>query len=889
MSAVTVSQSNQSELIVARSEEIEKLRIQLLWGAIVRIELSRPDGSFCDLATFTVLAREPEGRLEAAADRGGEVIATTKGVNVRVSPRMPSVRELFASLSLEREGVTLWSVRGDAGLFSNPPRPASLPRPCEAGPLWALPDRPRAVPPDWGSLPPPEGFSGEDSGWRFEPEALDIYLFLYDGDVHKLYRLVTLLTGRIPLPPLWTFGFWHSRYYPYTERTVRETIDRYEAEEFPIDVFVIDTDWRVGGSQGYEIDTNHFPDMARVLKGCRQRGVRTLFNDHPEPLDFAPLDPGLFRYRRDNLNRMLDMGLTTWWFDRNWRQIMPGPVPGVETAVWGQKLYWDILSNRAPDRRTVLLSMSADHFASHRYPIWWTGDIESDWRALGQAVRDSVDAGLQLRPFTGQDIGGHVGYPSPEQYVRWMQWGAISPTFRVHSGPRNRFRYPWRFGQAALQISRDYARLRYRMLPLFYTLAREAHDTGVPMHRSMEFFDPRPPLWTRESQFLLGEDLIVAPVIEPLEQVGELRSPIRFERPLHRRVWLKPRWSEEIRRGGELPIGPEDETGYDHEIRIDALNWSERRMAWKQGFHVVWDGSFEVREDGWYIFRLEGNGMKSLVVDEDFPAQLMGQFDTGDREVALPLDADTKHRIRVTYQDDGLVNPAVQLGIAKAAAVEELPAGKKRIWIPSGSWRDLWSGKTHKGPATVEVPVSLHKLPVLARAGAIVPLGPIPRHTGRAAWDPLTWEVFVPEDEQPRRFLLYEDDGESTSYLNGQWARTSITVQKSDGMVSIRFGKPEGEYAPSITRTRCFVRVHLPPGTVVTAVRVGEKEILESSSVPAKDSGGPWWQRLPVSETLRRAVPLSLSELDPGQPGSESILVSAAAKTLAIQVHIEDA
>ncbi len=889
MSAVTVTQSNPGELIVGHAAGAERIRIQLLWDAVLRIELSRPDGSFCDQATFAVFARELQGPLTAGSDRRGEVLAAKRDLTLRGMPGPPDVRELYQSLRLEREGRTLWSAETDIGLRSKPPQPDSLPRPSEAGPVWVLHDRPRAIPPEWGSLPPPESYDGGQSGWRFEPEALDLYLFLYEDDVRKLYRLLTLLTGAIPLPPLWTFGFWHSRYHPYTEQTVLETIDRYRAEGFPLDVFVIDTDWRVGGSRGYDISTEHFPDMAHTLRACRERGVRTLFNDHPEPRGFSPLEDGLFRYRRENLTRMVDLGLTTWWFDRNWRDIIPGPAPGLETAVWGQKLFWDILSAHNPDRRTVLLSMAAGHPASHRHPIWWTGDIESDWSALGQAVRDSVDEGLQLRPYTGQDIGGHVGYPSPEQYVRWMQWGAVSPTFRLHSGPLNRFRYPWRFGKRALRISRDYVRFRYRLLPLFYTLAREAYETGVPMHRSMELFDPQAPSWTRERQFALGDDLIFAPVIDPAVEMAELRSPFRFRTPLERRIWLEPYWPEGARGGGELPFGPADEVGYDHEIRIDAYNSSEKRMAWKPGFHVVWDGAFEVPENGWYVLRLEGNGMKSLVVDVDFPAQLMSSFDTGDREVALLLSAGKKHRIRVTYQDDRLVNPAIQLSIGRAADLGELPPGKKQAWIPPGLWRDLWSGTVHRGPATIELPVHIHQIPTLARSGAILPLGPIPQHTGRAVWDPLTWEIFAPEEGETGSFTLYEDDGQSNCYQRGQWARSSIEVQRIDGALLVRLEEPRGEYAASIKRRSFLLRVHLPPGIGVAGVSLAGEEISETASVPAACSEKPWWKRLPAAGAPERRTPLSLSDDGPGYLKGETALLRVPAVAIEIRVRLRSA
>ena len=579
MSTVAVSRSSASELILRHGGTGECLRMQLLWNAILRIELGRGDGSFCDEPTFTVVSRECAGTLEYREGFGG-IIVETRDFRLRGDAQAPDITACFGSLTLEHGAETVWSTGEDTALRSHPPEPDRLPPPAHAAPVWALHDRPRAIAPDWGCLPPP---SGDDSGWRFEPAAVDVYLFLYRGALPELYRLMTHLTGPVPLPPLWSFGFWHSRYFPYTGQMVLDVIDRYRQEGFPLDVFVIDTDWRVGGSRGYDISPDHFPDLADTLQACAERGVHTLMNDHPESLGLAATDASLLRYRSANLLRLIDMGLTTWWFDRNWPDIIAGPVPGIETAVWGQKLYWDIVSNRDSIDRPVLLSMSASHPAAHRYPVWWTGDNESDWHALSRGVQDSVDEGLQLRPYTGQDIGGHLGYPSPEQYVRWMQWGAVSPTFRLHSGPANRLRYPWRFGNAALRASRDYVRLRYRLLPLLYTLARQAHESGIPLLRAMELGHPEAPAWTRGRQFMLGDDLLVAPIVAPAFTPTELDTPARFRQPLRRRVWFEPSWHQQQLSDDEEPQGAPEDIGNDHEIRIDPINWYEKLTAWRPG------------------------------------------------------------------------------------------------------------------------------------------------------------------------------------------------------------------------------------------------------------------------------------------------------------------
>lgn len=856
--------------------------------AVLRIEVAREDDTFCDEQTFLVRRRKHSGTLDWFNTQQGETTIRFGRFELSGSGVAESATEFFRTLKLEKSGAYVWRAENDVGLRSSPPQPDRLPSPSKADEVWVLHDSPRTIPPEWGSLPPPGQNGHEDAGWLFEPEARDVYLFLHEN-LHELYRLMIGLTGPVPLPPLWSFGFWHSRYHPYDENAVRDVIDRYRAGGFPLDVFVMDTDWRTGGSRGYDINSELFPDIERVFHACSQRGVRTLLNDHPEPRGLLPMDPALFQYRYDNLARLIDMGLDTWWFDRNWPNIIQGPVPGIETSVWGQALYWDIISSRRPEQRTVLLSMSSPHPATHRYPIWWTGDNESDWAALSGGVQDSIEEGLQLRPYTGQDIGGHVGYPSPEQFVRWMQWGAVAPTLRLHSGPHNRVRYPWRYGEAALRSSRDYVRLRYRLLPLLYTLSRQAHDTGIPMLRSMELDEPAAPAWACSRQFMLGDDLLVAPVLEPSTKSSESLDYLRFSEPLQRQVWFEPSWSRQQLRDEDVPQGAPCEVGYDEEIRIDSLNWSEKLTAWKPGFYALWTGSFEVPEDGWYLFRLQGNGRKSLLIDEDRPAQLIGAFDTGNREVTLHLSASCSHSIRLTFLHSPLVQPSIRLIMGRVPEIDTLSPVHHRMWVPPGGWRDLWTGEEIYGPATITRRRMTHQLPVLARHGGIVPLGSIPEHTGEAIWSPVTWEIFVPHESGARDFTLYEDDGTTLAYLDGMWAKTTLQVQWNSRNIVVKLGPPVGALVERVSERIHFLRVNLPRGATVRAVAAAQFELPEVTSPPDEDSRRAWWYRLSPARDSAQMTPLALVPEAAGQPNGTTLLIRlVAVSEIRIEVQLPD-
>ena len=188
------------------------------------------------------------------------------------------------------------------------------------------------------------------------------------------------LTGPIPLVPLYALGFWDSRYHPYTEPEALGVIDHYRQAGIPLNVFVVDTDWHVGGSGGYDIEAKYFPDMPGFLASAHQRHGAGDVQRPPPAQRPGAAGPAMLKFRYDGLTGLLDKGLDFWWYDRNWGQIIDGPIAGLDREVWGQRLYTDTKAQLRPDQRPIMMSMPSDHPASHRYPIWWTGDINSESR-----------------------------------------------------------------------------------------------------------------------------------------------------------------------------------------------------------------------------------------------------------------------------------------------------------------------------------------------------------------------------------------------------------------------------------------------------------------------------------------------------------------------------
>lgn len=498
------------------AEIFSNVRIQVLAPYVVRIEQKGPRG-FEDRASFTVPGRHWAGAAYEVEQKHGHALITTPHFRINLA----GAGETFAGIRIESPAGKLLHKLNAKDLANRfLPAPSALPN------VWILADAPRVIPPAWGALPPPPSHQEDaHSGWDLENQAPDLYVFFPRASGYEQFRQDFLrLTGAVPLPPLFAFGLWYSRYHPYDEDTALQVIKRFRSSQIPLDVFVVDTDWRVGASCGYEINQELFPDMGRFLAKAHAEKVRIMLNDHPEPKGPHALAPQELKYRQQGLESLLKLGADVWWFDRNWHVHLQAPVAGLNKEVWGMCLYHDVTLQHAPQRRPLIMSNveginngqleTPSHPAAHRYPIWWTGDTIAEWKYLRWGVENSVDGGIQsLLPYVHEDLGGHHGQPDAEYFIRFMQFGAFACIARIHS-TRDRTRYPWQYDQATEQIVGDFFRLRYRLLPTLYTAAYEAHHTGMPIQRRCDLEWPDEPEARDNTQYLIGPDLLVAPILE---------------------------------------------------------------------------------------------------------------------------------------------------------------------------------------------------------------------------------------------------------------------------------------------------------------------------------------------------------------------------------------
>ena len=376
-------------------------------------------------------------------------------------------------------------------------------------------------------------------------DSLDLFIFL--GDPKTVLSEYTGLTGRSPLPPLWSFGLWMSRITYKSEDEVREVAAKLREHRIPSDVIHIDTgwfeqDWRAD----YQFSKTRFRDPARMMADLRQQGFRISLWQLPY---FTPGNP-LYRVaaergyavpnaagRRPSEDVVLDFTnaeAVSWY-----QQLIAGllklgvaaikvdfgedaPLEGVyksgRTGLFEHNLYPLRYNQVVADvtkqitGESIIWARSA-WAGSQRYPIHWGGDAETTDSGMAGTLRGGLSLGLSGFTFWSHDMGGFVEKTPRELYSRWVPFGMLTSHSRAHGQPPKE---PWHYDAAFVDEYRRAVELKYALMPYVYAQARLSSERGHPMVRPLFFeFPDDPASWLIEDQYLFGSDLLVAPLFEP--------------------------------------------------------------------------------------------------------------------------------------------------------------------------------------------------------------------------------------------------------------------------------------------------------------------------------------------------------------------------------------
>lgn len=795
----TEDQKPEDEGPLPTSIELGKLRVQLLSDRMVRIEVQGSKG-FEDRPSYTVQKRRGWDEVSYTSETvDGYNIITTSAykVYVPVDAKTP-----VGSYITDTKGTELW--RYESNTNSN----VYLPSPSDELNSWFFTDAPRVIPSENG-YSVVEDYE-RNNGWDMSNDATDLFVFLPQGDYENFTSDFVKLTGSSEMVTLKMLGYWDSRWYAYNEKTALKQIQDYLDRGYSIDVLVIDTDWRQTSDSGigYDINTDLFPDMAKFLEKAHEMGVDIMFNDHPEPVDRTDnlLDEEEIEYRNKNLKLILSLGMDIWWYDRNWHTAL-NPIhndlsiyaTGMYAFQWITEEYYESITDIDEYARRALIMANVDgimngileyapELSAHRYSIQWTGDINCEAIDLEYEIYNAIYGGAEMGlPYVSADIGGHRSEVSDDMYVRWIQFGALSPIMRVHC-TRPFSRMPWLYGETAEAVTHQYVDMRYRLLPLYYTLAHENYEKGLPMLRRLDIQYPQYAESANNYQYLLGDTLLVAPLAESYATSDD------FTLEADGKPGLKAEYFSNRDLSGTPTITKQDE-----KVFFDWGDSAPAGLTVSDNFSVRWTGTLTVGKEDLAIRMFADDGVRVWIDDK----LAIDGWTVYDQYLSSePLAAGSKHSIKIEYFDSGY-GAHIYMSMLSSRGVS------RDVFLPDGEWMDIWTGKTYDGPATITVTHTLETSPIFVRMGSVLTLADNMKNVDEKDWSHMTLDVY-PSISYGTTVTLYEDDTETVAYKDGKFRATEINLSGKDKTVELVINAATGTF----TGDRAFgernwtIRVH---------------------------------------------------------------------------------
>ena len=395
------------------------------------------------------------------------------------------------------------------------------------------------------------------------------YYFIPGENIKEVVKNYTALTGRMEMPPLWSLGYQQCRFSYFSQEEVRELVKTFEEKDIPLDVVYLDIDY-MDGFRVMTFKTPNFDYAAGLISDLKEKGIRTItiidpgvkvdeeydvFKRGKEGNHFTKkLDGEIFigavwpgdsafpdfsnkdcrEWWKSELKKFIsEHGMDGIWNDMNepcvfnndHKTMLETCLHNSDNGVIEHKefhnRYGFEMSRCSKEAQEELhpnergFSMTrATYAGGQRYSSVWTGDNMSLWSQMRMSISMNANLGISGFSFVGNDVSGFGLDSSEELFIRWMEMGTFIPIFRNHSNMYTRRQEPWAFGPRAEKIAKKSIELRYELLPYIYDLYYISHKEGLPIFRPMIMeYEKDMNLLNMREQFMLGENMIVAPVL----------------------------------------------------------------------------------------------------------------------------------------------------------------------------------------------------------------------------------------------------------------------------------------------------------------------------------------------------------------------------------------
>jgi alpha-D-xyloside xylohydrolase len=396
--------------------------------------------------------------------------------------------------------------------------------------------------------------ANDETAFRSPNAKLLDYVVFYGPSADSVVATYRNLSGNVPLLPRWAYGFWQCRERYTSGKQLVETVEDFRKRNIPMDVIV--QDWQYWGDNGWGVpkfDDKNYSNPAGFIKEIHNLNAHfnisiwsnpdknsTIGKEYLEKNLFIPntkwldyFNPLTRKSYWSTLNKNLfSYGVDSWWMDATEPEndalhdqktfVGPGDFYRLTYPLFVSRAVYEGQRETTSKKRVCILTRSA-FLGQQRYgTINWSGDIGGNWDAYKKQIVAGLDYTITGMPYWTTDIGGFFR-PGKSQYtdeeyqeilMRWYQWGAFNPIFRIHGFQSET--EPWHYSQQVQDNMHKMLNLRYRLLPYIYSEAWQITKNGATMMRPLVMdFQKDTLALNQDFEFMFGKAILVSPITEP--------------------------------------------------------------------------------------------------------------------------------------------------------------------------------------------------------------------------------------------------------------------------------------------------------------------------------------------------------------------------------------
>lgn len=695
------------------------------------------------------------------------------------------------------------------------------------------------------------------SFWSEVADNVDYYVF-YGPSIDAEIAAYRHLTGEAPLYGRWAYGYWQSKEHYETQQEILGVAAEYRKRRIPIDNIV--QDWNYWGNNdtwgGMIFDPVRYPQPKAMFDELHKENYHVMISI------WAGLGPKTEIYKEMERNGFLfptvgwagfkyfdvynpkatdlywkyanagifSKGVDAWWMDSTepdmvnalTRDAEEYEMKRVKDNVLGSfarylntyslldtEAVYNNQRKETDQKRVFILTRSTFAGQQRAAATTWSGDIGASWSVYRKQISAGINHSMAGLPYWTFDIGGYTlacqggdfmnGFKDPayqELYTRMFQFGAFAPIFRSHGSETPR--EMWEFGPYE-PVLEKFDRLRYRLLPYIYSQGWQVTQGGSTIMRGLAMdFTADKKTYSIDDEYMFGPAILVAPVTEYMEHRPPLNSTL---------ITAEHFKAKDGQPGLQAEYFCDEEFKKPCHQAIEAnvnLDWYTGWATFIHGdqFAIRWTGKLVPTETGSYRFDLKSFGGKHIWLDGK---EIPHTYDSMESwTVPVELTAGREYEFRFETTNHGLGAFRAQLywktpSILDEEKREETRKKTREVYLPAGStWFDFWTGEKVAGGKTITADAPIEKMPLLVRAGSIVPMGPLMQYSTEKPADPVELRIYPGADGN---FTLYEDENDSYNYEKGIYA--TIGFHWNDAKRELSIDARKGQF-PGMLRSRTF-------------------------------------------------------------------------------------